>query len=265
MRTCELFKKEMVSPMYVDRESEEWDIFGKILQYGSVDLVGDIMEPGAAKSFVQSYNDTGVAGIYGTKLPLYFQHNIQDPLGYWVRFEEQEDSVMGYAKFYDTNRAKDIRIIAKDKNTIIGGFSIGFSSKNYEDLENEDGKFTGFRFKEITLREASIVTSPAIPEAKISQIKSAHNIDGSLNLTTVERALRDAGASRTEAKRVVHAVKDRILVHIEVDCKGDEEESGEMPEEMEEMESKKLLSILSEINVSAKEKAFLNDINRSFK
>ena len=265
MRTCELFKKEMAAPMQVDRESTEWDIYGKILQYGAVDLAGDIMEPGAAKGFVDMYNDTGTAGIYGTKLPLYFQHNIQDPIGYWVRFQEDMESVMGYAKFYNTSRAKDIRVIAKDENTIIGGFSIGFTSKNYEDLEDADGKFTGFRFKEITLREASLVTSPAIPQAKISQIKSAHNMDGSLNLTTIERSLRDAGASRTEAKRVIHAVKDYVLVHVEVDCRGDEKESGEMPEEMEEMESKKLLSILSEINVSAKEKAFLNDINRSFK
>jgi len=251
-----LIKKEVDSPDY--------DIAGMITTFGVPDLVGDVIVPSALDKFIDSYNATMRQGIYDTPLPMYFQHSTLDPIGYWTKFEKTMEGVIGYGKFYDTTRGQDVRKMTKDENSIIGGFSIGFTSNDYEDIIAED-RWVGYKFNEITLRETSIVINPAMPSAKITNVKTAKHKDGTINLAVYERSLREAGASRSEAKSAISALKDYLLIHIEVSDE-DDDESGEMPagdttEDQapnEEMEAKKLLEQL-------KADAELRDIIKSLK
>ena len=299
MRICELITKNCKLE-FNKSLSGDYDISGTITVYDTPDLVGDVIERGALTNFISKYNQTGIQGRYNTPLPMYFQHNIEDPVGYWAKFEEKGNSVIGYGKFYDTTRAKDIRIIAKDKNSIIGGLSVGFTSSDYEDNNDENGKRIGDRFKEITLKETSIVTSPAMPAAKITRVKDTlRKADGTLNLVTVERCLREAGANRDEAKQIVHAVKDYLVIHIEIDPSGDEARRGLMPsqqdqsratradkddegfsesesmdskddgdgetveaESMDAKDMKKLAQVLSEIKAEMELKQFVNSLGK---
>lgn len=265
MKTSENFIKGFATQIIKKQDaSNEYDIAGMITSYDVVDLVGDVIAKGALTKFITSYNATKRQGMYDTPLPMYFQHSHLDPVGYWVRFEETDQGVMGYAKFYDTTMGQDVKKMAKDDNSIIGGFSIGFTSSDYEDIIVDD-KWTGYKFNEVTLRETSVVTNPAMPSAKITNVKSAVHKDGTINLAVYERSLREAGASRSQAKSAISALKDYLLVHIEV-CTDEEEETGEMPDDpnedaapSEEVEAQKLLEMLDEMKSDSE----LRDILKS--
>lgn len=265
MNTKEIVTKDFAGRIIKkDVDSSDYDIAGMITTFGVPDLVGDVIVPSALDKFIDSYNATMRQGVYDTPLPMYFQHSTLDPIGYWIRFEKTAEGVIGYGKFYDTTRGQDVRKMTKDENSIIGGFSIGFTSNDYEDIIAED-KWVGYKFNEITLRETSIVINPAMPSAKITNVKNAKHKDGTINLAVYERSLREAGATRSEAKGAISALKDYLLIHIEMKDE-DEEEAGEMPADdtsedqapTEQVEAQKLLDAL-------KSDAELRDILKSLK
>lgn len=268
MKTNEIFTKGFTGKIIKDVSGTEYDIAGMITTFNVADLVGDVIAPMALDKFIASYNATMRQGAYDTPLAMYFQHSMLDPVGYWVKFEKTNEGVIGYGKFYDTTMGQDVRKMAKDENSIIGGFSIGFTSSDYEDIMDGD-KWVGYKFNEITLRETSVVTNPAMPSAKITNVKSAKHKDGTLNLAVYERSLREAGASRSEAKSAISALKDWLLVNVSVlSVDEDDDESGETTEDpstetdddapSEQVEAQKLLEQL-------KRDAELRDILKSLK
>lgn len=265
MKTNEIFTKGIAGKIITKQDSgNDYDIAGMITTFDTPDLVGDIMEKGCLTKFIAEYNVKGRQGIYDTPLPMYFQHSMTDPVGYWVRFEENEQGVIGYAKFYDTTLGQDVKKMCKDDNSIIGGFSIGFLSTDYEDIMVDD-MWTGYLFKEITLRETSVVTNPAMPSAKITNVKNAHHKDGTINLAVFERSLRDAGLSRSKAKGAISALKEYLLIHIEISDEDDEsdgmsDDANETNEDKMQKDAQKLLTVLDEIKKENEVAAFLKSL-----
>jgi excinuclease UvrABC helicase subunit UvrB len=88
------------------------------------------------------------------------------------------------------------RAYAHAKAGSLGGLSIGYILKDQE-YDSAKGVYL---LKEIDLWEVSLVTMPANDEARISDVKSMLQKGETPSPTKVERALRDVGFSRSQAK-----------------------------------------------------------------
>ena len=176
---------------------EEGVIKAYVTTFGNEDLVGDIIEKGALDEFIKDFNSQKSPSI-----PMLWEHKRDDIIGQWTKFEADDYGVLGEGELYKgVSRADDVRIYLE--KGAVGSVSIGFMSKDYE-----INKATGGRnFKEVTLFETSIVLTPANPQA---QIVSAKTDEGAIDLRNLEKALRDAGLSRNEAKAFISAGKDTL-------------------------------------------------------
>ena len=184
---------ETIIKMTTDLELQKFDgEVGKLTAYvttfGNTDKVGDIIAPGALDKFLKEFEETK------QRLPMLWQHDKNELIGEWTAFEINSRGVKGTGEiFTEVSRGNDVRNLIK--RGAVGSVSIGFTSKQAETLENG-----GRLFKEIRLVETSVVINPANPRAKIT---SAKNEDGSVNVTNLEKILRDAGLSRKESKTLL--------------------------------------------------------------
>lgn len=170
-------------------DSDAGSLTAYVTTFGNADKVGDVMSPGSLDKFVDDFNDSG------RKLAMLWQHKTDEPIGVWNKFEINSRGVKGYGEiFTDVTRGNDTRNLIK--RGVVGSVSVGFVSNKFEQLESG-----GRLFKEIELREVSVVLSPANPKAKIV---SAKRDDGSVDIKLVEKLLRDAGLSRSESKSLLH-------------------------------------------------------------
>jgi len=130
-------------------------ITGRAWAFGAGDRVGDWIEPGAFK---------------GAKLPLpmLFGHDMNDPIGTWDTAEEKADGLhlTGKLLVEDVPRAREVRALVKAG--AVQGISIGFRTK-------KAGARTGGgrTIKSLELLEASLVTIPMHPGARVTSAKSA--------------------------------------------------------------------------------------------
>ena len=192
----ELITKSSDIPFEIQKfDGDEGKLVAYVTTFNNADSVGDIMAPGSLDKFVKRFNDEE------KQLPMLWQHNNNELIGQWTKFEINSRGVKGYGEiFTDVTRGNDVRNLIK--RGAVGSVSIGFRSKNYEELEN------GARlFKEIDLMETSVVINPANSRARIV---SAKNEDGTINAKRLDEALRLAGLSRSE-RRLVLTGKAREL------------------------------------------------------
>lgn len=187
---------------------EAGEIKAYVTTFGNEDLVGDIMDTKALDGFVERFNKAE-----NSSLPMLWEHNRQEIIGEWKSFEIDEKGVIGKGQLYKgVSKADDVRIYLE--KGAVGSVSIGFMSKDYETLDSG-----GRKFNEIDLFETSIVITPANPQA---QIVSAKTDDGEIDIRLLEKALRDAGLSRTEAKTFISAGKDTLRDVVETEQKHDD-------------------------------------------
>ena len=130
-------------------------ISGLAWKFGVPDRVGDWIEPGAFK---------------GTKMPipLLFGHDANDPVGVWDMATEKSDGLhlSGRLLVEDLPRAREVRALVS--SGAVRGISIGFISKA------AGARAGGGRsIKSLELLEASLVTIPMHPGAKVTSAKSA--------------------------------------------------------------------------------------------
>ena len=185
----ELITKSSETPLEIQKfDGDEGRIVAYVTTFNNSDVVGDIMAPGSLDKFVDEFNQTN------KQLPMLWQHNNNELIGEWTKFEINSRGVKGYGEiFTDVTRGNDVRNLIK--RGAVGSVSVGFRNKNYEQIEGG-----GRLFKEIELVETSVVVNPANPKARIV---SAKNEDGSINIRNLEKALRDAGLSRKESQLVL--------------------------------------------------------------
>jgi HK97 family phage prohead protease len=147
---------------------------------------------GAVFGNKDSYNDILVKGAFaegmGRKVKMLWQHDPAQPIGVWDEMSEDDNGLRMKGRFA-MNTAKGREAYELVKMGAIDGLSIGYRTKDADDKD-------GARYlKSVDLFEVSLVTMPANDKATVTSIK---------NITTrdVERDLREAGYSRSQAKAI---------------------------------------------------------------
>jgi uncharacterized protein len=159
--------------------------------FGNTDLGGDIVMPGAFKSFLDSR---------GTQpLPALWQHNPDEPIGVFDLFSEDQKGLVCEGQLQiKVGRGLEAHELLKMQ--AITGLSIGYITRDYSIDEA-----TGTRqLKNIDLKEISLVTFPMNELAQITDVKSIADLN---SLSDCEQTLREVGMSRAAAKAFIAQVK----------------------------------------------------------
>lgn len=167
--------------------------------FGNIDSYGDVIAPGAfADTLAQSRQDDRWPAMlmqHGG-----FSADDMTPVGIWTELSEDGVGLKVVGKLADTPRGREVHSLLKmTPRPAIDGLSIGFIAKAYEPRSKPDDPRR--KLTKIDLMEVSLVTFPANPKARVGSVKSV----GGLTERDAERALRDAGLSRSEAKAVIAA------------------------------------------------------------
>jgi HK97 family phage prohead protease len=167
--------------------------------FNNIDSYGDLIVPGA-------FADTLAAARKSGEWPvMLMQHGgmglmAEDmmPIGIWTDMSEDGIGLKLTGKLADTVRGREAYTLMKmQPRPAITGLSIGYIAKEYSPRSKpEEPRRT---LKKVDLFEVSLVTFPANPKARVSDVKSSHG----LTVRDAEEALRDAGFSRTESKAIL--------------------------------------------------------------
>ena len=169
---------------------------GTVEGYGSVfgvrDNYDDVIAAGA---FLNTLKEHKAAGTMPAML---WQHDADKPIGIWTEMVEDEKGLRIKGQLaMETVKGKEAHALLK--MGAINGLSIGFMSKQWAyDRETEVRTLT-----EIDLWEVSLVTFPANEKARVTNVKSA---DEMATPKDAEKALRDAGFSKSDATAFVSRV-----------------------------------------------------------
>ena len=169
---------------------------GTVEGYGSVFGVRDNYDDVIAKgAFINSLKDHRAAGTMPAML---WQHDADKPIGVWTEMVEDEKGLRIKGQLaMETVKGKEAHALLK--MGALNGLSIGFMSKEWAyDRETEVRTLTA-----IDLWEVSLVTFPANEKARVTNVKSA---DEMATPKDAEKALRDAGFSKSDATAFVSRV-----------------------------------------------------------
>jgi HK97 family phage prohead protease len=169
---------------------------GTVEGYGSVFGVRDNYDDVIAKgAFIQSLKDHKAAGTMPAML---WQHDADKPIGVWTDMVEDEKGLRIKGQLaMETVKGKEAHALLK--MGALNGLSIGFMSKEWAyDRETEVRTLTA-----IDLWEVSLVTFPANEKARVTNVKSADELQAPKD---AEKVLRDAGFSKSDATAFVSRV-----------------------------------------------------------
>lgn len=169
---------------------------GTVEGYGSVFGVRDNYDDVIAKgAFIQSLKDHKAAGTMPAML---WQHDADKPIGVWTEMVEDEKGLRIKGQLaMETVKGKEAHALLK--MGALNGLSIGFMSKQWVyDRDTEVRTLT-----EIDLWEVSLVTFPANEKARVTNVKSADELQAPKD---AEKVLRDAGFSKSDATAFVSRV-----------------------------------------------------------
>lgn len=143
------------------------------------DLDGDIIEPGAYAKTIADH---------GGRFPMLWQHDRFTPIGVSVSMAETEKGLAVKGRFVmDVQQAREGHALLKEG--ALGGFSIG--ARPVRSDPRADNPY-GMVYRELALREFSLVTFPAQPLATVDAMKA-------------ERVLRTADELLAKAGRKLSA------------------------------------------------------------
>lgn len=130
-------------------------VSGIAWKFGTPDRIGDVILPGAFRKVVMP-------------IPMLFGHDMSDPVGTWDVATEKADGLhlTGTMLVNDVIRAKEV--FALVRSGAAKGMSIGFITKKAKSLPGG-----GREISDLELLEASIVTIPMHPGARVTSAKSA--------------------------------------------------------------------------------------------
>lgn len=147
------------------------EISGIAWPFGTADRIGDMIEPGAFKGAT-------------LPLPMLFGHDMNDPVGSWTGAVEKSDGLHITGKLLIDEVARAREVSALVKAGAVRGLSIGFLTK-----KAAPRKGGGRTITELELLEASLVTVPMHPGARVTSAKdaiAALKIIGALNRATAQ-------------------------------------------------------------------------------
>lgn len=169
-------------------ETGEFEGYGSV--FGVKDSYSDIVVPGAFQASLNEWREKG-------SLPaMLWQHQISEPVGVYTEMREDDTGLYVKGRLLIEDDPLSKRAHAHLKAGSLSGLSIGYILKDWEYDRNKGA----FLLKEIDLWEVSLVTFPSNDEARVSDVKSAFARGDIPSQKSIERVLRDAGLSRTQAK-----------------------------------------------------------------
>lgn len=183
-------KQRLDIPLKIKSVSETGEFEGYGSVFGVEDSYSDVVVKGAFQKSLAAWAEKG-------RMPsMLWQHKMSEPIGIYTEMKEDDHGlyVKGRLLIEGDDLAK--RAHAHAKAGSLGGLSIGFILKDWE-YDSQKGVYL---LKEIDLWEVSLVTMPANDEARISDVKSMLEKGETPSPSKIERALRDVGFSRTQAK-----------------------------------------------------------------
>lgn len=130
-------------------------VSGLAWKFGVADRIGDWIEPGAFKNAK-------------LPLPMLFGHDMNDPVGTWDIATEDANGfhISGKLLVDEVARAREVQALVK--SGAVRGLSIGFITKQ---AKSRSGG--GRTINSLELLEASLVTIPMHPGARVTSAKSA--------------------------------------------------------------------------------------------
>lgn len=168
----------------VVEKSESGDFDARfVMSATSPDRMLDTIEPSAYDKSI------------GKKLIALWQHNHDQPMGFWENVRFESGKLIGDLKLASTNLGLMIKQLLLDKVPL--GASIGFRGVG------EPNSKGGYHFKEIELLECSIVSVPAHPKA----VEIAKSFGISLPVGETD----SKNGQMTESKKSINRAKSAIL------------------------------------------------------
>lgn len=170
-------------------DSDERRFVGYASTFGNTDRVGDVVEKGAFNKSLNRHTREK------TMPAMLLHHDMHRPIGKWT--DMKEDAKGLYVEGTLTKGVRD----ADEAYALLNDGAINSMSIGYQVNDEEwDAKAKVNRLKDIELHEVSLVTIPANSAALVTGVKDA---DGEVNVRELEKALREAGLSRKEAKTLL--------------------------------------------------------------
>lgn len=170
-------------PFAIKSIAETGMVEGVVSAFGGVDSYGDTIERGAYSKSLERLKATG------RKLPVLYQHDPSRPIGVWAELYESESGLIGKADLaLDVPDAGMAHALAR--KGALTGISIG-----YEVAPGGARNEGNVRIlSDIVLWEASLVTFPADPMARVTNVKSIASVRDIADL------LQEAGLSGRKAR-----------------------------------------------------------------
>lgn len=168
--------------------------------FGNMDAYGDVIAKGA---FARTIADFKASGAWPAMLS---QHGGWDmsaesltPIGVWTEMREDGHGLYVEGRLADTPRGREMYALMKmEPRPAINGLSIGFRAVEWTSRSKpEEPRRT---LKRVDLVELSLVTFPANGKARVTGVKSDADAP---SIRDAEKALRDAGFSRVQAKAIL--------------------------------------------------------------
>ncbi len=165
--------------------------------FGNKDSYGDVIQKG---SFAETLHEAKTSGQWPSLL---MQHGgwgltSEDlmPIGVISELEEDNIGLKMDAVLADIEKGRDAyKLLKMQPRPAISGLSIGYIPKEWKNGTKEDEPRR--TLTNVDLMEISLVTFPANKQARVLDVKNGHGA------REAEQALRDAGFSRSEAKRIL--------------------------------------------------------------
>ncbi|MFC7051469.1 HK97 family phage prohead protease [Hansschlegelia quercus] len=160
--------------------------------WGAVDTYRERVERGA---FGESL---AAAAEKNRALPILWQHRTAEPIGVWTKLEEDERGLYGEGELW-LDEAPYARVAHKGMGArCVTGLSIGYFVQDDAFDEKERVR----TLKKLDLREVSIVTDPALEEARVDTVKAKLAAGERISEREFARVLRERGFSRTAADEI---------------------------------------------------------------
>ena len=212
----------------------EFEGYGSV--FGNVDLGGDVVMPGAFKRSLSEHKATET-------LPLMFWMHKPDQIpGKWLAMEEDSKGLYVKGVLADTELGRDVHTLLGMK--AVRGLSIGYATRDQDFTDD------GVRLlKDVELFETSIVSIAMNPRAEVFHAKSRLSERGEYvpELAEFKRRceefFRQEGISRNNAEMfvsnmfkastAVNADEDRVILDKTEEHKGEKDNGGATPDEIE--------------------------------
>jgi HK97 family phage prohead protease len=134
---------------------EEGVFEGKLAVYGNVDLIGDVIEPGA---FTKTLSERG------SSVPLLWDHDLSTPIGS-LELTDGASALMAKGKLLIHDVPKAREVYALMKAGVVRGLSIGYRALKAKSVGSVR------HLKELALFEGSLTVVPMNPEALVTAVK----------------------------------------------------------------------------------------------